>query len=109
MAGAGAKDPVDTRTLVYIGQRTDDFNVEMVMMKLVGDQFDSPSTAYFKLVILYAILKEAWEQGRSYVDVIGPLKIAALDWLNLASRVDQVNVNLIARDLHALGPTETGG
>ncbi len=79
MAGTGTGEPKDMVSLVYLGPPNGAFRADYAKLKLLSIDTQPAAERYFKLLLLYALIKTS--AGLDFQQVIGPLRARALDFV----------------------------
>ena len=98
-SGRGIGTADDFEAGVYLGPRRQGFEVETARARLLAVASHDVAEMYLRLLLHYALIKEAKESDMDFRTVISPLRSAALDLSHQAQAADPVIVDLIREEL----------
>ncbi|MEJ8574167.1 hypothetical protein [Microbaculum marinum] len=101
-SGIGVGDAADMESGVYLGPQVDAFAVEQARTKLLAVSGQPVADMYLRLLLHYALIKNAVQLSMDYETVISPLRETALDLVHQAGPAQPMTVKAIRDELIAL-------
>ena len=87
---------------IYLGPERADLKLEVARAKLLAVQTNSAADMYFQLILHYALIKDAIEQGMDRKTIVNPLISKAIDLIDQASPAEPNVVLEIEQELSGL-------
>lgn len=101
VSGIGIVDFAEMESGLYLGPRDDALAVERARAKLLAISSQPVADMYLRLLLHYALIKQAFQQGMDYETVISPLRETALELVHQARPAQPATVDMIERELIA--------
>lgn len=101
-SGIGIGDVAEMESGVYLGPGDNMLVVDRARAKLLAVSSQPVADMYLRLLLHYALIKHALQQGMDYETVISPLREKALDLVHQAKPAQPATVDIIQGELIAL-------
>ena len=103
-SGSGIGDAANLESGIYFGPGRTGFVVQTARAKLLAVSSHQAADIYLRLLLHYALIKDAVDQKMDFAMVISPLRETALELVHQASQADSATVRRIQNDLIGLQP-----
>ncbi|SFR10118.1 hypothetical protein [Poseidonocella sedimentorum] len=101
-SGRGVGPAASFASGLYLGPRRPRLGLEAARVKLLAVETNSAAEMYFQLLLHYALIKDALNQGMDRKAIVTPLISKAIDLLPQAEPAEPALVSAIKRELNTL-------